>query len=102
MIFLSSFPAGLSAALPDCFLERRITYIMYSFGGLCIVCAGILPAVFWRACGVVFFWRAEQGQRGGDRVRKCWYPLWIFVKNRVSVDSGIGADIFFLTILSDI
>ena len=47
MIFLSTFSAGLSVALPDCFLERRITCIMYTLAVLCIVCAGHCR----RACG---------------------------------------------------
>lgn len=65
MIFLSSFSAGLSAALPDYFLEKRITYIMYSLGGLCIVCAGTLPAGLLAALRGGIFLGARNSGEGG-------------------------------------
>lgn len=40
VIFLSSFFLGLAAGFFVCFYERRITYIMYTLGGLCIVALG--------------------------------------------------------------
>ena len=97
MIFLSRLTAGLSVALLDYFLKRRIICIMYSLGGLCIVCAGILPAGFRRACGGGgIFWAAKTGAGGVAAMRKCWYPSWILVKNWVSADVGISGDIFLL------
>ncbi len=74
MIFLSSFPAGLSVALLDCFFERRITYIMYTLGVLCIVCARVLPVVFRWACGGGIFWRAEQWWEGWQQGEKMLVP----------------------------
>ena len=69
---------GLSAALLNCFLERRITCIMYSLGGLCIVCCimySCLARVFVkRACGDGIFWHAEQGWRGGQPGEKMLVP----------------------------
>lgn len=46
--------------------------------------------------GVVFFWRALTGWRGGATMEKCRYPFCILTKNRVSADSGIGVSVFFL------
>lgn len=34
---------------------------------------------------------AEQGGEGCATTNKCWYPSWIFAKNRVSADSAISA-----------
>ena len=53
-------------ALFDRFLKRRITYIMYSLGGLCIVCTGIVPAVFLAGLwGGIFL--------GGGTVAEGWW-----------------------------
>ena len=43
-----------------------------------------------------YFLAAEQWRTGGGRVRKCWYPLCILVKNWVIANGGIGGNIFIL------
>jgi len=53
--------------------------------------SGILPAGLRRACGGGIFLARVDGQTGGATMRKCWYPLWIFTKNRVIANGEIGA-----------
>lgn len=74
LVFLSSFPAGLSAALPDCFLERRITYIMYSLSVLCIVCVEYHGRTLGGLVGVVFFWASGTVAEGGGGYEKMLVP----------------------------
>lgn len=94
--FLSSFLAGF----------WRVAYLLFNGLGLLVgfglslsvggaVCPVVMVLTGGRVCqagaGWYFFWRALTGGRGGGRVRKCWYPLWIFMKNLVSADSGTTA-----------
>lgn len=55
------------------------------------LCWGVVGRLFGGLAGVVFLARGTVVDGGGGRVRKCWYPLWIFVKNRVIANGGIGA-----------